>query len=98
MATDDRCWCAGCVGMGPCDNPPQPEQCPDCTLAEGHSGQCEWFCGQCAGSGECWACDGDGEDGSGLPGTCMECGGGGQCTAGCFEGMWSELDVMAWGS
>jgi hypothetical protein len=60
--------------------------CPMCTLEFEHEGPCVWFCSWCTGTGECPDCDGDGEDGSGLPGTCMECGGGGACPQGCYEG------------
>lgn len=76
---------------------PAPRDLDDrcCGLDEGHghTGPHAWFCSQCTGTGDCWACDGDGEDGSGLPDTCTECGGSGRCTAGCDDGWYSEDDI-----
>jgi hypothetical protein len=61
-----------------------------CALGEyGHDGPCQWKHSDCGGSGRCLVCNGDGEDGSGLPDTCVECGGSGRCW-GCDEGMVSD--------
>jgi hypothetical protein len=59
-----------------------------CALEEGHDGCCAWICHHCQGSGQCPACQGTGDDGSGLDYTCMECGGG-ACPY-CDEGL--EVD------
>lgn len=83
------CCCNGCIGEGPCDldlGRSDEEDWGCCALDEGHGGPCQWRCSDCGGDGNCLACRGDGEDGSGLPGTCMECGGSGRCPAGCDEG------------
>lgn len=62
-----------------------------CALEDGHDGPCQWKCSFCGGTGICLTCNGDGEDGSGLPGTCMECDGSGRCPDWCDEGWQTEV-------
>lgn len=57
----------------------------DDNAGTGHEGPCAFICHHCQGTSKCPACNGSGDDGSGLDYTCMECGGG-SCPF-CQDGM-----------
>lgn len=82
-----ECCCAGCIGMGPCEN--EPEYDDRCCLAGdlSHPGPCVTRCTWCGGDGRCPACGGQLD-------SCSECGGDGYCGF-CDEGEVVEDDWIA---
>jgi hypothetical protein len=84
----EGCYCAGCVGMGPCDDElaTRGEQCGECALEAQHDGPCAYLCSYCQGSGRCPACGGTG--GYDDVQRCTECDAG-HCPY-CNEGLVSD--------
>lgn len=82
-----ECCCAGCIGMGPCENEPAYDD--GCCLAGdlSHPGPCVTRCTWCGGDGRCPAC-------GGRQDSCGECGGDGYCGF-CDEGEVVEDDWIA---
>jgi hypothetical protein len=84
----EGCYCAGCIGMGPCeDDLATRDECGECALEAQHlPSPCAWLCSHCQGSGRCPACGGTG--GYDDVQRCTECDAG-HCPY-CEEGLVSD--------